>query len=100
VAQALLPFPQYFVSTPMRFENYGQSSYNSLQASLRRRFHNGLNLLASYTWSKTLTDADAGLPFFATLHGGGSVQNPFNLNAEKANQQPGCSPHSRTELCV
>ena len=85
VAQALLPFPQYFgFNTDGGLENYGQSSYNSLQASLRRRFHNGLNLLASYTWSKTLTDADAGLPFFATLHGGGSVQNPFNLNAEKA----------------
>jgi hypothetical protein len=40
--------------------------------------------MASYTWSKTLTDADSSLPFFATLHGGGSVQNPFNLKGEKA----------------
>lgn len=85
VAQALVPFPQYFgFNTDGALENYGQSSYNALQASVRRRFHNGLNLLASYTWSKTLTDADAGLPFFATLHGGGAVQNPFNLDGEKA----------------
>ena len=85
VAQALVPFPQYFgFNTDGALENLGQSTYNALQTSLRRRFRNGLTLMASYTWSKTLTDADAALPFFATLHGGGSAQNPFNLNGEKA----------------
>jgi hypothetical protein len=43
-----------------------------------------LNLLVSYTWSKTLTDADSALPFFATLHGGGSPQNTFGTKGEKA----------------
>ena len=52
--------------------------------ALRRRFRNGLRLMASYTWSKTLTDADAALPFFATLHGGGNAQNPYSLRGEKA----------------
>jgi hypothetical protein len=85
VAQALVPFPQYFgFNTDGTLENYGQSTYNALEASLTRRFHNGLNLMASYTWSKTLTDADAALPFFATLHGGGSGQNVFNKNGDKA----------------
>ena len=85
VAQALVPHPQYFgFNTDGTLENYGQSSYNSLQASVRRRFHNGLNLLASYSWTKTLTDADDALPFFATLHGGGSAQNPFNKKGEEA----------------
>jgi hypothetical protein len=85
VAQSLVPFPQYFgFNTDGTLENWGQSSYNALEASLRRRFHNGLNLMASYTWSKTLTDADAALPFFATLHGGGSAQNPFDKKGEKA----------------
>jgi hypothetical protein len=51
---------------------------------LTRRFHNGLNLMASYTWSKTLTNADAALPFFATLHQGGAPQNPFNKQGDKA----------------
>ncbi|MBZ5654359.1 MAG: TonB-dependent receptor [Acidobacteriia bacterium] len=84
VAQALVPYPQYFgFNTDGTLENWGQSSYNSLQASLRRRFRNGLNLLASYSWTKTLTDADDALPFFATLHGGGSAQNPFNKRGEK-----------------
>jgi hypothetical protein len=85
VGQALRPFPQYFgFNTDGALEDLGQSRYDALQVSLRRRFRNGLNLMASYTWSKTLTDADAALPFFATLHGGGSAQNPFNLNGEKA----------------
>ncbi len=85
VAQALVPHPQYFgFNTDGTLENYGQSSYNALQVSLRRRFRNGLNLLASYSWTKTLTDADDALPFFATLHGGGSAQNPFNKKGEKA----------------
>jgi len=85
VAQALVPFPQFFgINTDGQLENLGQSTYNALEAQLTRRFHNGLNLMASYTWSKTLTDADAALPFFATLHQGGAAQNPFNLRGDKA----------------
>lgn len=85
VAQALLPFPQFFgINTDGQLENLGQSTYNALQAQLTRRFHNGLNLMASYTWSKTLTNADAALPFFATLHQGGAPQNFFNQRGDKA----------------
>jgi hypothetical protein len=35
----------------------GTSNYNSLQAKLERRFVNGLNFLATYTWSHSLDDA-------------------------------------------
>jgi hypothetical protein len=85
IAQALRPFPQYkSIDTDCCLENVGQSTYNGLLAKLERRFNNGLNLLASYTWSKTLTDADSALPAFATFSGGGSVQNSFNLNGEKS----------------
>ncbi len=62
----------------------GQSSYDAFEVELQRRFHNGLNLLASYTWSKTITDADSIMPYFANLAGGGAIQNPFNLSQEKA----------------
>jgi hypothetical protein len=51
---------------------------------MERRFHAGLNVLASYTWSKTLTDADSIQPYFATLLGQGGTQNPYNLKGEKA----------------
>ena len=85
VAQALVPFPQYFgFNTDGQLENLGQSTYNALEAQLTRRFRNGLNLMASYTWSKTLTDADSALPFFATLHQGGAPQNVFNKQGDKA----------------
>jgi hypothetical protein len=85
VARSLTPYPQYLgFNTDGELENLGTSSYNALQASLQRRFHNGLNLMAAYTWSKTLTDADSALPFFASLHGGGSAQNPFDLKGERS----------------
>jgi len=94
VGQLLLPFPQYVsgrfnnsgIRTNCCLENLGQSTYNALQAKLERRFRNGLNLLASYTYSKTLTDADsayAGLTAFGSSDTF-TAQNPRNLNAEKA----------------
>jgi carboxypeptidase family protein len=85
VAQAILPFPQYYgFNTDGQLENLGQSTYNALEAQLTRRFRNGLNLMASYTWSKTLTDADSALPYFATLHQGGAPQNVFDKRGDKA----------------
>jgi hypothetical protein len=85
VAQALLPFPQYYgFNTDGQLENLGQSTYNALEAQLTRRFRNGLNLMASYTWSKTLTNADSALPYFATLHQGGAPQDVFNPRGDKA----------------
>jgi Carboxypeptidase regulatory-like domain len=35
------------------------SNYNSLQLSLERRLSHGFSLLASYVWSKTLSDVDS-----------------------------------------
>jgi hypothetical protein len=85
VAQALVPFPQYYgFNTDGQLENLGQSTYNALEAQLTRRFRNGLNLMASYTWSKTLTNADSALPYFATLHQGGAPQNVFDPKGDKA----------------
>lgn len=83
--QALRPLPQYgYVNGDSYLQNAGQSTYNALVAKLERRFSNGLNLLASYTFSKTLTDADSIQPYYSTVLGQGGTQNPFNLKAEKA----------------
>ena len=41
-------------------------------------------MLASYTFSKTLTDADVIQPYWSTLQNGGAVQDPENLRGEKA----------------
>ena len=86
IGQLLRPLPQYgSLTTNCCLENLGQSTYNALQTSLQRRFRNGLNLLASYTYSKTITDADSS---FSTLSGFNSnvfgAQNPYNLRGEKA----------------
>jgi len=85
VDQALRPFPQYQdLNSDCCLKNLGQSTYNALLLQVERRFRNGLNLLASYTYSKTLTDADSALPSFASFSGGGTVQNPHNLKGEKS----------------
>ncbi len=83
--QALRPFPQYtYINQDSYLQNVGQSSYDALEAKLERRFHNGLNVLASYTFSKTLTDADAIQPYYSTLQNQGGTQNPYDHKAEKA----------------
>jgi len=64
IGQALRPFPQYdYIQGDCCLENLGHSSYNAMVVSLARRFRNGFNLQASYTWSKNLTDADSTIPF-------------------------------------
>jgi hypothetical protein len=84
IGQLLRPFPQYQGISSGVVENVGQSSYNALQTKLERRFRNGLNLLASYTFSKTLTDADSSFPFFSAFASNNfGAQNPFNLKSEK-----------------
>ena len=86
VGQLLRPFPQFQdIGTSCCLENVGQSTFNALEAKLERRFRNGLNLLASYTFSKTLTDADSTFPVFSAFASNNfGAQNPFNLKSEKA----------------
>jgi hypothetical protein len=85
IGQLLRPFPQYQDISSGVLENVGQSTFNALEAKLERRFRNGLNLLAAYTFSKTLTDADSSFPFFSAFASNNfGVQNPFNLKSEKA----------------
>lgn len=63
------------------------SSYNALQASLRKRFGDGLSFLASYTYSKAIDDVSS-----FNISGSGSIQvagendlaqNPRDLAAER-----------------
>ncbi len=58
VAQALLPYPQFCGGIQGENENKGNSTYHSLQMKAEQRLSHGLWFLASYTWSKSLTDAD------------------------------------------
>ena len=85
IGQALRPFPQYgMIDSDCCLENVGQSSYDALLVKVERRFRNGLNLLASYTYSKTLTDADSALPAFSQFSGAALPQDTYNLKSEKS----------------
>ena len=83
VQQALRPFPQYgFIATDCCLQNVGHSTYEALIASVERRMRQGLNLQASYTWSKDITNSDSLLP---GINGGISQeQNPFDSKSQKA----------------
>ena len=84
IGQLLRPFPQYQGISSGATENVGQSSFHAFETKLERRFRNGLNLLASYTFSKSLTDADSTFPFFSAFASNNfGAQNPFNLKTEK-----------------
>ncbi|MBA2527595.1 MAG: hypothetical protein H0V18_17710, partial [Pyrinomonadaceae bacterium] len=79
VAQALRPFPQYrTIGVPA--ETLGNSTYNSLQLQLRKRFSHGLQLSAAYTFSKKLTDSGE-----SQIQGqNGGPMDAYNLRLEKA----------------
>ncbi len=82
VWQAIRPYPQYDYIYMDVLQNIGQSTYESLQASLQRRMSAGLSLQASFTWAKSITDADSSLP--GTNAGIQQVQNPDALSQEKS----------------
>jgi hypothetical protein len=84
VGNALRPYPQYngTINSDCCLENRGQSNYNALEAQLIRHFKNGFNLQVSYTWSKTMTNADSAVPYFSGDNGGGYVQNIFDTRSE------------------
>ena len=80
--QSLRPYPNYQnvnVASPW----VGSTNYNSLQATLTKRFQSGGTFLANYSWSKFLGNADSQTPQVET-HTGGVIQDFTNLRAEKS----------------
>ncbi len=63
------------------------SSYNAMEASLRKRFSHGLSFLASYTWSHSIDDVSSfNITGSASQPIAGEndlAQNPFDLKAER-----------------
>ena len=86
IGQSIRPFPQYdYLADDCCLENLGHSSYNAMVVALERRFRHGLNLQASYTWAKTMTDADSLIPFSYTSNNQREqAQNSNDLKADKA----------------
>ncbi|HEX8922610.1 MAG TPA: hypothetical protein VF766_14140, partial [Pyrinomonadaceae bacterium] len=91
VAQALRPFPQYSRSINNALESQGQSSYNALTLKLDRRFTQGLQFGASYTFSKLITDAAEDLFGDSPLNS--VIQNPYDRSSLRS-ISPNSIPHS------
>jgi len=89
LGQSLRRWPQYTgVSTGGMQNHSGSSTYNALIVKFTRRFSGGLSMVADYTWSKLLTDADSSDPWIAGVvgsgTGAGAAQNHWNRRAEKS----------------
>lgn len=80
VSQGRFPLP-YSVVTHYD-ESVGRSWYDGLQISLDKKASHGLSYLVSYTWSKTMSVGSD--EWFSAGTNGTSIQNPYNLAAEKA----------------
>jgi hypothetical protein len=82
--QLLRPFPQYNgVTDPAGY--IGTSSYHSLQAKVEKRLSSGGQLLASYTFSKILSNEESYTTWLEATGGGfGGFQNFNNMNLEKS----------------
>lgn len=61
-------------------ESRASSSYNSLQVKFQQRLNNGLQVLASYTWSKSIDDASN---FFTSAGDPNFPQDSYNVSAER-----------------
>ncbi|MCC6393642.1 MAG: TonB-dependent receptor [Bryobacterales bacterium] len=59
LGQLLRPFPEFAGGTATN-PAWGNSNYHALQTRFERRFADGFSLLASYTWSKTMSDGPDG----------------------------------------
>jgi hypothetical protein len=83
VAQALVPYPQYCNNIAGGNENIGASTYNALQVKVEKRMSRGFWLLTSYTWSKTMTNADSAQSAATTWSGLSGVISPFERTRNK-----------------
>jgi len=54
-----VPIPGFSPAGAYIIESAGNSSYNGLNVSLNKRFSHGLQVLASYTWARSLSGANA-----------------------------------------
>lgn len=61
----------------------GDSFYNALQADYNHRYHNGLNALVSYTFSKFLDDT-GGTADWAYVGNDTTYRNPYNPKMDKS----------------
>jgi hypothetical protein len=79
-----LPFPDFGQGASYA-ATIGNSYYHGLQTTVEKRFGNGLNFLATYTWSKVLSDSQ-------------DLLNGFSGNGYRAPSVPGFGVHGDYSL--
>ena len=89
VSQALRPYPQYSnfnVDSATMADPFGDYTFNALQVQVTKRLSYGLTILANYSWSKNITNADSEYPEQAEWEGNGTsgALNTYNLRVEKS----------------
>ena len=80
--QLLRRFPEYCSVTEAP-PAVGGSTYNALQATYTHRWHSGLDVNVSYTYSRFMDDVQ-GASGWAFPGSGSSVRNSYNLAAERS----------------
>jgi hypothetical protein len=79
--QSLRPFP-HFQNITANLSQLGSSTYHALQLKLNKRFSSGFSVLASYTFSKLITDtAGSGTNFLDSAPG---FQDVYNRRLDRA----------------
>lgn len=81
--QLLRPYPEYngfsMQSPPNR-----NSTYESAQINLEKRFNRGGTIMGAYTWSKLISDTDTLTGWLEPGGGAGGVQDNYNIRAERS----------------
>jgi len=78
VGQSLRLNPQYR-GLHRYYEGVGVSAYHAMQIKLDKHFSNGLSLLVSYAWSKTLTDGGS---IFSTFSSQFATTTPWDRQSQ------------------
>lgn len=91
LGQSLRVFPQYSgLISGGQGNHSGNSTYEALVASVTKRYSGGLSMVASFTWSKLLTDADDTEPWIGEGLGAGygtayiGAQDQYNRRIMKS----------------
>jgi hypothetical protein len=75
------PYQGVEVGSFLQIQSTAQSTYNSLQMSLTRRFSKGLQFLASYTYAKSIDNASGG------SESSGDVRDTINIAGDQLDRR-------------
>jgi len=83
VGQLIRPYPQFTAVNPFLGPPLGDTWYDSLQTKATKRYSHGLDLQASFTWQKELSNgANSSTSYFTP--GGLAINDIFNTMGNKS----------------